>query len=264
MPLNRKLKAWAMRIVRFVAGKQPRYGVVEDTVVREIEGDIFGKFAVTDRTYSLKRIRFLAPTEPSKIVGVGLNYRDHVEEMKLQTPDEPIIFLKPPSATLPHHGRITYPKLCGRLDYEAELGIVIKRTARAVPVEKAHRYILGYVCFNDVTARDLQRKDGQWTRAKSFDTFAPFGPWIETDLDLSDAPIRALLNGVIRQESNINNLIFEVPYLIHFVSTVMTLYPGDVITTGTPSGVSPMRPGDTIEIEVEGIGRLSNSVVAEG
>jgi 2-keto-4-pentenoate hydratase/2-oxohepta-3-ene-1,7-dioic acid hydratase in catechol pathway len=252
-----------MRIVRFVSGRQPRYGVVEDTVVREIEGDIFGKFSVTDRTYSLKRIRFLAPTEPSKIVGVGLNYREHVDEMKLQTPDEPIIFLKPPSATLPHRGRITYPKLCGRLDYEAELGIVIKQTARAVPIEKAHRYILGYVCFNDVTARDLQRKDGQWTRAKSFDTFAPFGPWIETDLDLSDAPIRAILNGVIRQESNINNLIFEVPYLIHFISTVMTLYPGDVITTGTPSGVSPMRPGDTIEIEVEGIGRLSNSVVAE-
>ena len=252
-----------MRIVRFVAGKQPRYGVVEDTVVREIHGDIFGKFAVTGRTHSLKRIRLLAPTEPSKIVGIGLNYRDHAEELKLQAPDEPIIFLKSPSATLPHRGQIIYPKSCGRLDYEAELGIVVKRTARAVPVEKAHRYILGYVCFNDVTARDLQRKDGQWTRSKSFDTFAPFGPWVETDLDLSDAPIRAFLNGVIRQESNINDLIFEVPYLIHFVSTVMTLYPGDVITTGTPSGIGPMRPGDTIEIEVEGIGRLSNTVVAE-
>jgi 2-keto-4-pentenoate hydratase/2-oxohepta-3-ene-1,7-dioic acid hydratase in catechol pathway len=252
-----------MRIVRFVVGKQPRYGFVEDTVVREIQGDIFGKFAVTDRTHSLKRIRFLAPTEPSKIVGVGLNYRDHAEELNLEAPDEPIIFLKPPSAALPHRGRVIYPKSCGRLDFEAELGIVVKRTARAVPVEKAHRYILGYVCFNDVTARDLQRKDGQWARSKSFDTFAPFGPWIETDLDLSDAPIRAFLNGVIRQESNINNLIFEVPYLIHFVSTVMTLYPGDVITTGTPSGIGPMRPGDTIEIAVEGIGRLSNTVVAE-
>lgn len=252
-----------MRIVRFVTGKQPRYGIVEDGVVREIQGDIFGKFVVTDRTHSLKRIRFLAPTEPSKIVGVGLNYRDHAEEMKLQTPDEPIIFLKPSSASFPHRGRIIYPKSCGRLDYEAELGIVVKRTARAVPVEKAHRYILGYVCFNDVTARDLQRQDGQWTRAKSFDTFAPFGPWIETDLDLTDAPIRAFLNGVVRQESNINNLIFEVPYLLHFVSTVMTLYPGDVITTGTPSGIGPMRPGDTIEIEVEGIGRLSNTIVAQ-
>lgn len=252
-----------MRIVRFIVGKQPRYGVIEDSVVREIEGDVFGAFVVTDRTHSAKRIRFLPPTAPSKIIGVGLNYRDHAEEMRLPTPDEPIIFLKPPSASLPHHGRIIHPKSCRRVDYEAELGIVVKRVARAVPIERAHRYILGYVCVNDVTARDLQHKDGQWTRSKSFDTFAPFGPWIETDLDLSDAVIRALLNGVVRQESNVNNLIFEVPNLIHFVSSVMTLYPGDVISTGTPSGIGPMRPGDTIEIEVEGIGRLSNTVVAE-
>jgi 2-keto-4-pentenoate hydratase/2-oxohepta-3-ene-1,7-dioic acid hydratase in catechol pathway len=251
-----------MRIARFVVNKQPRYGVIEDTVIREIQGDIFGKFVVTNHTHALKRIRLLTPTDPSKIVGVGLNYHDHAAEMKLSTPEEPIIFLKSPTAVLPHRGRILYPTSCRRLDYEAELGIVIKRTARAVPIEKAHRYVLGYVCVNDVTARDLQRKDGQWTRSKSFDTFAPFGPWIETDLDLSDAPIRAFLNGVVRQESNVNNLIFEVPYLIHFISTVMTLYPGDVITTGTPAGVGPMRPGDTIEIEVEGIGRLSNTVVA--
>jgi len=250
-----------MRIVRFIVGKQPTYGVVEDGVVREIRGDIFGRFSVTTKTHSLKRVRFLAPVEPSKIVAVGLNYRDHAEELKQDVPEEPIIFLKPPTAVLPHRGKIVYPKSCGRLDYEAELGVVIKRTARAVPAERAPRYILGYVCCNDVTARDLQRKDGQWTRAKSFNTFAPIGPWIETELDLSDAPIRAYLNGVIRQESNINNFIFDVPYLIHFISTVMTLYPGDVISTGTPSGVGPMQPGDTVEIEVEGIGRLSNTVV---
>jgi len=250
-----------MRIVRFIVGKQPTYGVVEDGVVREIRGDIFGRFSVTTKTHSLKRVRFLAPVEPSKIVAVGLNYRDHAEELKQDVPEEPIMFLKPPTAVLPHRGKIVYPKSCGRLDYEAELGIVMKRTARAVPAERALRYILGYVCCNDVTARDLQRKDGQWTRAKSFNTFAPIGPWIETELDLSDAPIRAYLNGVIRQESNINNFIFDVPYLIHFISTVMTLYPGDVISTGTPSGVGPMQPGDAIEIEVEGIGRLSNTVV---
>jgi len=250
-----------MRIVRFIVGKQPTYGVVEDGVVREIRGDIFGRFSVTTKTHSLKRVRFLAPVEPSKIVAVGLNYRDHAEELKQDVPEEPILFLKPPTAVLPHRGKIVYPKSCGRLDYEAELGVVIKRTARAVPAERAPRYILGYVCCNDVTARDLQRKDGQWTRAKSFNTFAPIGPWIETELDLSDAPIRAYLNGVIRQESNINNFIFDVPYLIHFISTVMTLYPGDVISTGTPSGVGPMQPGDTVEIEVEGIGRLSNTVV---
>ncbi|MBI4380533.1 MAG: fumarylacetoacetate hydrolase family protein [candidate division NC10 bacterium] len=250
-----------MRIVRFMVGKQPTYGVVEDGIVREVRGDIFGRFSVTTKTHSLKRVRFLAPVEPSKIVAVGLNYRDHAEELKQDVPEEPIMFLKPPTAVLPHRGKIVYPKSCGRLDFEAELGIVIKRTARAVPAERALRCILGYVCCNDVTARDLQRKDGQWTRAKSFNTFAPIGPWIETELDLSDAPIRAYLNGVIRQESNINNFIFDVPYLIHFISTVMTLYPGDVISTGTPSGVGPMQPGDAIEIEVQGIGRLSNTVV---
>jgi 2-keto-4-pentenoate hydratase/2-oxohepta-3-ene-1,7-dioic acid hydratase in catechol pathway len=250
-----------MRLVRFRVGRQPTYGIVEDGVVREIRGDIFGRFSATSKTHSLKRIRFLAPAQPSKIVAVGLNYRDHAEELKQEVPEEPIIFLKPPTAVLPHRGKIVYPKSCGRLDYEAELGVVIKRTAKDVSAERALRYVLGYVCCNDVTARDLQRKDGQWTRAKSFDTFAPIGPWIETELNLSDAAIRAYLNGVIRQDSNINNFIFDVPYLIHFISTVMTLYPGDVISTGTPSGVGPMQPGDAVEIEVQGIGRLSNTVV---
>jgi 2-keto-4-pentenoate hydratase/2-oxohepta-3-ene-1,7-dioic acid hydratase in catechol pathway len=252
-----------MRIVRFALGKQPTYGLVEDGVVREIRGDIFGKFSVTKKEHSLKRIKFLAPTAPSKIVAVGLNNRDHIAEMQHELPEEPIIFLKPPTAALPHLGKIVYPKSCARLDYEAELGIVMKRTAKRVPAEKALRYVLGYVCFNDVTARDLQRKDGQWTRGKSFDTFAPFGPWIETELDLSDVQFRAYLNGVIRQESNINNYIFGIPYLIHFISAVMTLHPGDVIAAGTPSGVGPMQPGDTIEIEIEGIGRLRNTVVRE-
>ena len=150
-----------MRIVRFIVGKQPTYGIVEDGVVREVRGDIFGRFSVTTKTHSLKRVRFLAPVEPSKIVAVGLNYRDHAEELKQDVPEEPIMFLKPPTAVLPHRGKIVYPKSCGRLDYEAELGIVMKRTARAVPAERALRYILGYVCCNDVTARDLQRKDGQ-------------------------------------------------------------------------------------------------------
>lgn len=250
-----------MRIVRFAVGKQPKYGIIEDGAVREIRGDIFRRFSLTNTKHSLKRIKFLAPTEPSKIVAVGLNNRDHIAEMKHELPDEPIIFLKPPTAVLPHRGKIIYPKSCRRLDYEAELGVVIKRTAKSVPAERALRYVLGYVCFNDVTARDLQRKDGQWTRGKSFDTFAPFGPWIETELDLSDVLIRAYLNGVIRQEANINKYIFDVPYLIHFISTVMTLHPGDIIAAGTPSGVGPMQPGDKIEIEVEGIGRLTNMIV---
>lgn len=252
-----------MRFVRFAVGKETRYGVVEDDIVREIAGDIFGSFRVTRKKYSLKRIRFLPPTEPTKIVGVGLNYRDHVAELGMDLRDEPLIFLKPATTALPHKGKIIYPKLSNRLDYEAELAIVIKRYAKDVRVERALRYVLGYTCFNDVTARDLQRKDGQWTRAKSFDTFSPFGPWVETNLDPRNAPIRAHLNGELRQNSSTANLIFDVPSIISFISTVMPLYPGDVITTGTPSGIGPMKPGDTIEIEIEGVGRLQNTVVRQ-
>ncbi|MFQ5658577.1 MAG: fumarylacetoacetate hydrolase family protein [Candidatus Methylomirabilales bacterium] len=249
-----------MRIVRFLVGRAAKYGVVEDDIVREIAGDIFRRFRGTRKTHSLKRIRFLTPTEPAKIVGVGLNYRDHVAEMGFDPRDEPVIFLKPRTAALPHRGKILYPKLSNRLDYEAELAIVIGRYAKDVPSKRALRHVLGYTCFNDVTARDLQRRDGQWTRGKSFDTFAPFGPWVETKLDPHNAPIRAYLNGEIKQSSTTANLIFDVPHVVSFVAAVMPLFPGDIIATGTPSGVGPMKPGDTIDIEVEGIGRLRNTV----
>lgn len=252
-----------MRIVRFAKDKEARYGIVEDDVVREIQGDVFGRFKAMRKTHPLKRIKYLTPSEPTKIVAVGLNYRDHAEEMKQGIPDEPVLFMKPPTAALPHLGKIIYPKQCSRLDYEAELAVVIKRYAKGVPRERALRYVLGYTCFNDVTARDLQRKDGQWTRAKSFDTFAPFGPWIETELDLSSAPVRAYLNGELRQNSTTKNLIFDVPFLVSFISQIMPLLPGDLIATGTPSGVGPMQPGDLIEIEVGGIGRLRNTVIGE-
>lgn len=249
-----------MRIVRFQVASKPRYGVVEDHVVREIAGDVYGRFRVTRKTHPLKRIRFLPPTVPSKIVGVGLNYRDHAAEMGVEPPDEPVIFIKPHTALLPHGGKILYPKVSHRLDYEAELAIVIGRYAKAVPRKKVARYILGYTCFNDVTARDLQRKDGQWTRGKSFDTFAPVGPWVETVLDPHDVPVRAYLNGELKQDSNTANFIFDVPYMVNFISTVMPLFPGDIIATGTPSGVGPMKLGDTIEIEIGGIGQLRNTV----
>ncbi|MFQ5881131.1 MAG: fumarylacetoacetate hydrolase family protein [Candidatus Methylomirabilales bacterium] len=249
-----------MRIVRFQAGREARYGVVEDDIVREIAGDVFGRFRVTRKKHPLKRIRFLTPTEPTKIVGVGLNYRDHAAELGFELPDEPVIFIKPSTTALPHRGKIIYPRVSNRVDYEAELAIVIKRYARDVPIEKARRYILGYTCFNDVTARDLQRKDGQWTRGKSFDTFSPFGPWVETTLDPHNAPIRAYLNGELKQGSNTASFIFDVPYVVSFITAVMPLFPGDVIATGTPSGIGPMKPGDTIEIEIEGIGRLRNTL----
>lgn len=250
-----------MRIVRFQAGREARYGVVEDDVVREIAGDVFGRFRATRKKHPLKRIRFLPSTDPAKIVGVGLNYRDHVAEMGFEIRDEPVIYLKPGTAALPHRGKILYPQGSNRVDYEAELAIVIGRYAKDVSAKNARRVILGYTCFNDVTARDLQRKDGQWTRGKSFDTFAPLGPWVETALDPHDAPIRAYLNGELKQNSNTANFIFDVPYIVSFITKVMPLFPGDIIGTGTPSGVGPMKPGDTIEIEVETIGRLQNTVI---
>jgi len=252
-----------MKIVRFKVGKEARYGIVEDDLVREIQGNVFGKFHTTRKRHPLKRIKYLTPSEPTKIVAVGLNYRDHAEELRQAIPEEPVIFLKPPTAILPHRGKIIYPQQCSRLDYEAELAVIIKKWARNVNPDRALGYVLGYTCFNDVTARDLQQKDGQWTRAKSFNTFAPFGPWIETELDPSNTPIRAYLNGKLKQNSNTRNFLFDVSYLISFISRVMPLLPGDVIATGTPSGVGPMQPGDTSEIEVEGIGRLRNVVALE-
>ncbi len=250
-----------MRIVRFAVGRQARYGIVEETTVTEIQGDICGSYRLTRKRHPLSRIRFLPPTIPSKIVAVGVNYRDHAVEFQHDLPEDPVLFLKPTTALLPHKGKILYPAMASRVDYEAELAVVIKKTVQGIAASQALRYILGYTCFNDVTARDLQRKDGQWTRAKSFNTFAPCGPWIETSLDLSGAAIRSYLNGQVRQNSTIGNFIFDIPHLVSFVSQVMTLYPGDIIATGTPSGVGPMQPGDVVEVEIEGIGKLQNSVI---
>ncbi|RUM89354.1 MAG: hypothetical protein DSZ24_01420 [Thermodesulfatator sp.] len=208
----------------------------------------------------LTEVRLLPPTVPTKIVAVGLNYRDHAQELGLDIPQEPLIFLKPPSALIGPEDRILLPPGVGRVDYEAELAVVIGKRARRISPEEAREHILGYTCFNDVTARDLQKKDGQWTRAKSFDTFAPLGPWIETELDPSCLRVRAYLNGEVVQNSSTDQLIFPVPQLVSFISQVMTLHPGDVIATGTPPGVGPLSPGDVIEIEVEGVGRLVNFV----
>ncbi|HNY65630.1 MAG TPA: fumarylacetoacetate hydrolase family protein [Deltaproteobacteria bacterium] len=206
--------------------------------------------------------RFLAPVQPGKIVAVGLNYRDHAREMGYELPKEPVLFMKPSTAVIGPFEEIRYPAQSSRVDYEAELAVVMGRTCRNVPASQAKGFILGYTCLNDVTARDLQTKDGQWTRAKSFDTFAPIGPWIVTDIDDPHAlDITARLNGEVKQSSNTSNLIFSVFDLVAFISGVMTLNPGDVIATGTPSGVGPMQAGDEIEIEIKGIGVLKNKVV---
>jgi len=200
---------------------------------------------------------------PSKIVAVGLNYRDHAAEMKEALPDRPLLFLKPSTAVIEHGEPIIYPASTSELHYEGELAVIIKTRARHVTAADAPLFILGYACANDVTARDLQRLDGQWTRAKSFDTFCPLGPRIVKDIDPGHLDITTRVNGVVKQHSNTSNLIFDVPALLSYISSVMTLLPGDVIITGTPHGVGPLQAGDEVEVEIEGIGILKNRIEKE-
>ena len=252
-----------MKIVRYQEGTVIKWGVIEEKMVREMEGDPFEHFHLSSRTKKMEEVRLLAPCLPSKIVALGLNYRDHAQEVKMELPKEPLIFLKPSTTVIGSGEAIVYPKMSKRVDYEAELAVVIKKKAKAVPEENAAEYILGYTCLNDVTARDLQPKDGQWTISKSFDTFAPIGPWIVTDIDPHHLDISSYLNGERRQHSNTKNLIFGPQQLVSFISCVMTLLPGDVIATGTPSGIGPMAIGDRVDVVIEGIGTLSNTVIAE-
>ncbi|MDP1761430.1 MAG: fumarylacetoacetate hydrolase family protein, partial [Deltaproteobacteria bacterium] len=206
----------------------------------------------------------LAPCEPTKIVALGLNYRDHALEIGHPLPEEPLLFMKPSTAVIGPDEDIVYPAMSRQVDYEAELAVVMGRTCRFVKAEDFRDYVLGYTCINDVTARDLQRKDGQFTRSKSFDTFAPLGPWIETAIpDPDNLMVEAYLNGERRQHGNTRNMVFGVAAQVSFISRIMTLRPGDVIATGTPFGIGPMAPGDVVEIRVEGIGRLQTRVVTE-
>ena len=250
-----------MRIIRYRHRDRLEYGLLKGQDVFHALGDVFGEFGQGRRVADLAEVTLLAPVVPDKIVAVGLNYRDHAEEVGLKTPEEPLIFLKPSTAVIGSGESIHYPRMASRVDYEGELGVVIRKKAMKVSPEGAGDCILGYVCFNDVTARDLQKKDRQWTRAKGFDTFAPLGPWIETDLDPHHVKLETFLNGELRQSSNTDNLIFDCYQLVSFISQVMTLMPGDVIATGTPSGIGPMSVGDRVEVVIEGIGALTNTVV---
>lgn len=213
------------------------------------------------KTCLLEEVKILPPVQPSKVVCVGLNYQDHAEELNMEIPDEPILFLKPPTTVIGHGDSIIYPFQSHQVDYEAELAVVVGKNAHKIAKENAFDYIAGYTILNDVTARDLQKKDGQWTRAKSFDTFCPLGPWIETNLYPGNQNISLLLNGQLKQKSNTRNMIFSVEELVSFISHIMTLKPGDVIATGTPPGVGPIQVGDIVEVEVEGIGILKNTVI---
>lgn len=230
-----------------------------------LNGHIDGARIVSDGvSYELRDVRLLPPSVPTKVVCVGLNYVEHARELRMDIPDEPIIFLKPPSAVVGHDDDIILPERSKRVDYEGELAVVISKRCRGIAANEADAYILGYTCFNDVTARDLQQKDRQWTRSKSFDTFAPVGPWVSqmSVENAEDLDISTRVNGETRQRSNTSDLIFGIAELVEFVSSVMTLEPGDLIATGTPPGVGRLESGDIVEVEIEGIGVLRNRAVS--
>ena len=249
-----------MKLVRFQVQGRTACGILHGEDVMELEGDFFGPLKTSATGVARTGVKLLAPCSPTKVVAVGLNYRDHAQELESPVPDTPVIFLKPSTTIIGPDDAILYPGASSRVDYEAELGIVIKDRIKDIRPEDARRHILGYTCANDVTARDLQKKDGQWTRAKSFDTFCPVGPWIETGLDPDDLLVESYLNGERRQSSRTSQFIFKVDFLVSFISQVMTLYPGDLIITGTPAGIGPMKRGDEIEVRIEGIGSLRNTV----
>jgi len=241
---------------------EPRIGVITGETVREVAGDIFGQWRATDRAWPLAQVKLLPPVVPSKIVCLGRNYVEHAQELGHEVPKEPLIFLKPPSAIIAPEEPIVLTPLSQRVDYEAELAVVIGRPcSQLAPHADVRPYILGYSCLNDVTARDLQKADGQWTRAKGFDTFCPLGPVIETELDLAATTVESYVNGQRRQSAPIREMIFPVDVIIRWVSCMMTLLPSDVVATGTPAGVGPLYAGDVVEVVVSGVGTLRNPVI---
>ncbi|HUB38426.1 MAG TPA: fumarylacetoacetate hydrolase family protein [Streptosporangiaceae bacterium] len=278
-----------MRIARFAVGDEVAYGVVVDDAsgdangarqaqssesgspsaglsVAEIAGHPFGPSAdgpkLTGARYPIEDVRLLAPVLPSKIVAIGRNYAEHARELGNEVPAEPLIFLKPSTAVVGPGDAIVRPvQLSERVDFEGELAIVFGRLCRDVPPARVPEVIFGYTCANDVTARDLQAKDGQWTRAKGFDTFCPLGPWIETSLDPADVQLTTTVNGQVKQDSRTSLLIHDIATLVGYVTAVMTMLPGDVLLTGTPAGIGPLVAGDSVSVSVEGIGELTNRVV---
>ncbi len=262
-----------MRIIRFSApeklgvGTDPLFGVLNDQdAILVLRGDpIYSGIVPAEKSLKLSDVKLLAPVIPrSKVVCIGKNYADHAAEMDSEVPSEPIIFIKPNTSVIGPNEVIIWPRMSERVDYEAELAIVIGRICKEVPASKAKDVIYGYTLANDVTARDLQKKDGQWSRAKGFDTFCPLGPWIETEFVPGDQKITSTLNGEVKQSSMLSEMIFKVPQIIEFVTNVMTLLPGDVILTGTPAGIGPMPSGASITVAIDGLGVLTNKVSSRG
>lgn len=261
-----------MHIVRVAVGNDVVFGAVEgveggtdlpfDAQIQVIDSHPFGDVTFTGQVVSGAQARLLAPVLPSKIIAVGRNYAEHAAEMGAEAPAEPMIFLKPSTSVIGPGAHIQLPPMSSQVEHEAELAIVIGRLCRQVPLDRVDDVILGYTCANDVTARDLQRSDGQWGRAKGFDTFCPLGPWITTGLDPGSLGIECRVNGEIRQSSTTARMVHDVRHLVSWISEVMTLLPGDVIITGTPAGVGPLAAGDEVEVSIDGIGTLVNEVVA--
>lgn len=260
-----------MRLVRFIKDGRTCSGIVEGERVFELSGgDVLGCAQAYDpipvekseTSHNLIDVKLLAPVLPSKVIAIGLNYREHVAEFNLEIPDDPMVLLKPPTSVVGPDDDIIYPShMSRRVDYEGELALVIAKKTKNVSPEEAKDAILGYTCFNDVTARDLQKTDVQYIRAKGFDTFSPMGPCIESDIDPLDVRIETYLNGEKRQDTSTSDMIFNVFEIVSFVSRIMTLLPGDVITTGTPSGIGKVKPGNEVEVRIDGIGSLFNTVV---
>ena len=254
-----------MKILRFQQNNKEVFGILKNEVVYEVVSNSQNLFYTSScpelgKSYSLEDVKILPPVYPSKVVCVGLNYQDHAAELDMDLPDEPVLFLKPPTTVIGPADPIIYPPESRQVDYEAELAVIVGQNAHKISVDDASNYIAGYTVLNDVTARDLQQKDGQWTRAKSFDTFCPLGPWMETELDPANQRISMRVNGELKQNSNTRNMIFPVEELFSFISHIMTLNPGDVIATGTPPGVGQLQVGDLAEAMVEGVGTLRNRV----
>ena len=259
-----------MRIARYAVDGDVWFGIVQglrdagpaDLVVAQVAGHPFGPLEPTGVVHPLPAVRLLAPVLPSKVVCIGKNYADHVAEMDGTAPVNPVMFLKPSTSVVGPGDAVLLPRDSKRVDHEAELAVVIGRLCREVPRERAAEVVLGYTCANDVTARDQQQADGQWTRGKGHDTFCPLGPWIETEVDPDDLRVRCEVDEVVRQDGRTRDLLHGVPDLIAWISAVMTLIPGDVILTGTPAGVGPLQPGEVVTVDVEGVGALSNPVRA--
>lgn len=250
-----------MRFIRYQTPAQPpRYGWVHEDKVGPLDGLPFGEFRRLEADLPLRSVTLLAPVEPGKIIGIDRNYAEHARETTSPLPEIPIFFLKPPSAVTGPLAKIILPPQARQVHHGAELVAVIGRTGRWIPLENALEYVLGYTIGNDVTAMDLQQRDGQWTRAKGFDTFCPLGPWIETELDLTDVIITCHVNGGMRQMASTRDMVFSIKQLVAFISSVMTLNPGDIIMTGTPAGSGQIMDGDIVQITVDGIGTLRNSV----